>query len=107
MKRLHFQIPNNLSLLHDELLAAIPSLAPIRDAQGNGAPVMAAEGTETELWLTVPDNADETAISAVINAHDPSKTQPDPRKERLTRISEIRAIPRSTWTTAQMREVTS
>lgn len=105
MKRLHFQIPNNLSLLHDELLVAIPALAPIRDADGLGTPVMQVEGDDNNVWLTVPDNADEAALVAVVQAHDPTQQQPDPRGDRLNRIREIQTIPRSNWTSAQMREL--
>jgi len=105
MKRLHFLKSNNLSLLHDELLAAVPALAPIRDAQGLGTAVMAVEGTETEVWLTVPDTADETTIAAVVTAHDPTKVQTDPTKLRLSRIQELVDIGRSNWTASQRNEL--
>ena len=49
MKTLHFAKPNNLSLLHDELIAALPALAPVRDAQGLGTPVIQVEGTATDV----------------------------------------------------------
>ena len=66
---------------------------------------MTVEAVENDIWLTVPDDANETAISAVVQAHDPAGTQPDPRRERLDRIAEINLIPRSQWTTAQLREL--
>ena len=113
MKRLNFTKLNNLSLLHDQLLAAIPDLRPISndqgriDSDGNTAleAVMVVEGTATEVSLTVPDDADQAAIAAVVEAHDHTKSQPDPRQDRLARIAEIDAIARSDWTSAQMREL--
>lgn len=114
MKRLSFTKPNNLSLLHDQLLEAIPDLRPIPNAQGRISdftggvelePVMVVEGLGDEVWLTVPDTADENAIAAVVAAHDPTAKQPDPRGDRLSRIGELSAIPRSNWTAAQLREL--
>ena len=105
MKRLHFQIPNNLSLLHDELITAIPLLAPIRDAEGLGTPVIRAEGDDNNVWLTVPDDADEVAIAAVVQAHDHTKQQPDPTTQQRTRIKELLVIGRSNWTASQRNEL--
>ena len=104
MKRLHFNRPNNLSRLHDELLAAMPTLRQVRvGADGFNEALfdnLRVEGKDNDIWLTVPDDADELAIGAVVLAHDPTRPQPDPRATRLSRIAE-----RSTWTSAQMREV--
>jgi len=77
MKTLQYSKPNNLSLLHDELLTAIPTLAPIRDAEGIGTPVMRVEGRDNEIWLTVPDDADEAEIAAIIASHDGSTVTND------------------------------
>ena len=55
MKRLHYIRPNNLSLLHDELLAAIPVLAPVLNEAGEREPVMWVEGKGDDIWLTVPN----------------------------------------------------
>ena len=105
MKRLHFVKPNKLSALHDELIAALPSLAPVRDADGMGTPVMQVEGLDADVWLTVPDDAGEAAIAAVVQAHDGTMSQPDPSAARRTRISELLQTSRSNWTTAQLREI--
>jgi hypothetical protein len=106
MKRLHFVKPNDLSRLHDQLLAGIPSLAPIRDARGVGKPVMTVEGLGDDIWLTVPDTEDEPTIAAIIQAHDPSaEGPPTPTEARAQRISELLTIPRSDWTVAQQREL--
>jgi len=72
MKTLQYSKPNNLGLLHDELLTAIPTLAPIRDAEGIGTPVMRVEGLDDNIRLTVPDDTNEVAVEAVIAAHDES-----------------------------------
>ena len=76
MKRLHYAKAHTLNLLHDEIITAIPALAPIRDDAGDGTPVMTAvEGKGTDIWLTVPDDADEAAIQAVVDAHDATATR--------------------------------
>ena len=105
MKTLHFVKANNLSALHDEILAAIPSLAPVRDSEGKGTPVMRVEGNASDIWLTVPSDANEAAIEAIIGAHDGTLPQPDPSAERKTRIVELLQTGRGNWTTAQLREI--
>lgn len=84
MKRLHYTRTNNLSKLHDELLAAIPALRPIPNDDGKLVVVMRVEGRGDDIWLTVPDDADETAIAAVVDAHDPTpRPVPPTVEERL------------------------
>ena len=58
-----------------------------------------------DIWLTVPDAGDETAIASVVQAHDETKPQPDPSADRRTRITELLQTARSNWTTAQLREI--
>ena len=81
MKKFYFRRSNNLSLLHDEFLAAIPDLRPIH-LTGNPpdefTPVMSVQGRDVHIWLEVPDDTDETLIAAVVQAHDHTKKQPDP-----------------------------
>tara|TARA_R100001143_G_C3273225_1_gene93176 strand:+ start:128 stop:361 length:234 start_codon:yes stop_codon:yes gene_type:complete len=72
---------NKLSKLHDELLSAISALRPVQadpivliDGVAMKNPVMYVEGVSGEAsdcWvrLVVPDDADESAIQAVIDAH--------------------------------------
>ena len=76
MKTLTYTIPHNLSRLHRELLTACSELRPV---QLEGAEflesVMGVEGTDTTVRLTVPDDADESAIQAVIDAHDSTATR--------------------------------
>lgn len=76
--RLHYERPNDLSKLHDELLAALPALRPTE-----GGPVLAVEGLGDDIWLTVPDDADQDAIAAVVAAHDPTPSEPGPTKNEI------------------------
>ena len=105
MKRLDFARPNNLSALHDELMEAIPTLRPSKDKDGNLTPTIQVEGLGDDVWLTVPDTADEAAISAVVQAHDPTIAQPDPSADRRSRLAELLQTSRTNWTTAQLREI--
>lgn len=75
MKTLNYTMSSNLSLLNDEIMTAIPALAPTRDANGAGTPVMITKGNDTSVQLTVPDDTDEAVVQAVIDAHDASAVQ--------------------------------
>lgn len=73
MKKLTFTKPHNLSQLHDELLVAVPALQPIGEGLERRA-VITVEGSREQpdlVVLYVPDDADETAISNVVNQHSP------------------------------------
>lgn len=120
MKRLHFVKAHDLSRLHDEILAAMPGLKPIPNIAGRVdtlrpptnpptlelEPQLHVEGRGDDIWLTVPDNADETAIASVVQAHNPSAAEPlTPTEARAQRITELLTISRSDWTTAQYREL--
>ncbi|MCH8894100.1 MAG: hypothetical protein J4N75_07195 [Chloroflexi bacterium] len=112
MKALKFNKPNNLSLLHDELMSAIPELRPRLtpnlpsiNGQPATAPVMTVEGLDDDIWLGVPDDVDEAEIATVIAAHDGAATQVDQSADRKTRIAELLQTSRSNWTTAQLREI--
>jgi hypothetical protein len=74
-----FTIPNNLNLLHDELMKEIPALRPVQinDSSGDYAPRMGVQGRGDKIYLSVPDDADIPAIEGVIKRHDASKTQID------------------------------
>jgi hypothetical protein len=75
MKKLHFSRANDLSKLHDELLAAIPTLQKLtsgsapNDLVQNLPDSMVVEGWNEDIWLTVADDADEAAIQVVVDAH--------------------------------------
>jgi len=76
MKTLRYTFSNSLTKFHDELCSAVPSLAPklpdVADPERPDAKeaVIHVEGLGDEVCLTVPDDADEVAIQAVVDAHD-------------------------------------
>lgn len=110
MKTFTFNIQNNLSALHDELLAAIPALRPIPIGPDDNEPVMRIEGKnegDNAGWvrLTVPDAIKKTDLQPVIQAHDPNKPRPDPRRDRRDRMTDLIALGKTNWTTAQLREL--
>ena len=71
MKKLTYTLSNDLSQLHDEILAAIPALRPVT-VSGALTPVMSVIGLNNAVTLFTPDDADEAAIQAVIDAHTPA-----------------------------------
>jgi len=88
MKTLHYARINDLSRLHDELLSAIPGLRPILNAQRQREAVMVVQGREDDIWLTVPDMADEVTIAAVVQSHNPLTPKPPTAAE----IAQAQAI---------------
>jgi hypothetical protein len=64
--------PNQLQKLHEELLAAIPALAPTVDAAGFKHAVFDLLGDEDDLTIIVPDTVTDAAVDAVLAAHDAS-----------------------------------
>ena len=64
---LTYTTPHRLNKIHDELLAAIPSLRPDLES---GYPGAGVTGDGTTLVLEVPDDTDEQAVAAVVAAHD-------------------------------------
>ena len=67
-KKLIFQGLFKSNLLYDELLAAFPAWTPVTS---EGTTRMESRPDGTEVYLFVPDAADEGEIQVVINAHDP------------------------------------
>jgi hypothetical protein len=65
--------PHHLSKLSDELMAAVPSIAPVPGPDGVNMAVMTLSDDGGDvITMTVPDEADEAAIAAVVAAHDPT-----------------------------------
>jgi hypothetical protein len=69
MKTLNYTQAHNAARLYDDLIAAIPSLAPT-----NGAANLLISSNGTALKLTVPDSLNEALIPPVLAAHDPTPT---------------------------------
>lgn len=62
----------NVNQLHDELLNQFPAWRGTQLPDGTFTnPLLGVESTDEEIQLTLPDNADETAVQAVTNAHTP------------------------------------
>jgi len=62
----------DVNQLHDELLAKFPAWRGTQLPDGTFTdPPLRVEYTDQEIMLMVPDNADETAMQAVIKAHTP------------------------------------
>lgn len=89
MKRLQFDRPINLGRLHDQLIAQVPALAPQPGAGGMLQAVMTVEGGTDRAILTVPDEADEAAIQAVVDAHDPTPDVPPARPDYGTDAADV------------------
>jgi hypothetical protein len=70
MKNLSITRPHRLSKLSDELLAAVPSLRPVAGVDGVNVARAVVSGDGRILQLQLPDDADEQAIRAVVDAHD-------------------------------------
>jgi hypothetical protein len=97
MKTLTFVRPHDLGKLHDELLAAgvpLPLVNGCTPVQGRG----------DEIMLTVPDDADEQLIAAVVAAHDPAPAPaPDPDAELKAAIEAAQAQIERTATLDELR----
>ena len=62
----------NVNQLHDELLARFPVWQGTQQPDGTFTDsLLRVEHTDREIRLTVPEDADEAAVQAVIRAHTP------------------------------------
>ena len=97
MKTLTYTRRHDLGRLHDELLAAgvpLPLLDGCTPVQGRG----------DEIILSVPDDADEQAIAAVVAAHDPTPVpEPDPDADLKAAIEAAQAEIERTATLDDLR----
>jgi hypothetical protein len=79
-----------LGKLHDDLVAAIPALAPTGTGIDSQA-VFTLAGTDDGIILEVPDGIVESEVDAVVSAHDP--TTPGPAEQaQLTAAANERTI---------------
>ena len=86
-KHLKYTHPHAAVQLYDELIAAIPALAPV-PIPGSNPPtkraVLKLSKSGLVVTLSVPDDADEAAIEAVVMAHVIRPVIPSPGRARLT-----------------------
>ena len=78
-KKLTYQGLFKSYLLADELQVAFPSWGGVTS---EGTSRMQSKPDGTEVYLSVPDKADEGKIQAVIDAHDPNKLSAGEQKEQ-------------------------
>ena len=74
MKQLTYTKEHRLDQLTDELIAAIPSLAPVlipNDPDHAMQSVMTVQSTGTQITVTVPDETVDAEVDAVVDAHNP------------------------------------
>ena len=99
----------SLSLLGEELAAQVPTFLRTRDNDDGTKRALDDSGVvlgyDGYVEIHFADDIDPGEVTAVVAAHDATKPRPDPRGDRLARIAEIGAIPRSNWTASQMREL--
>ena len=83
MKHLHYVKPNRINKLHDELIANVPSVANVL-VDGVSTATMQVQGVGNDIYLDVPDNADEPAIAAVVAVHVPIPYGPSEAQAAFT-----------------------
>ncbi|HXI18489.1 MAG TPA: hypothetical protein VNM48_19160 [Chloroflexota bacterium] len=112
MKTLTLTKAHQLGQLHDELLAAFPSLrdtlraegpstgARVKDPDNAGQYVTLPADPPDTFHLTVPNDADEAAIAAVVKAHDPTVLSASERQdaERAAADTDLHAGAAATMT---------
>lgn len=104
-KRLTISRRHHLDKLHDELLAAIPALAPKANDAGEREAVFTLSGDGGELVLEIPDDVDEAAVAAVVNAHDPTPPPPPPPPLAKRLLTRLEATDPTLVTATQLRAV--
>lgn len=72
MKTLTYSKLHDLGGLHDELIAAVPSLRPVDGPDGFKVAVMTVLGVGDVITLEVPSASNTSAIDEVVAAHDPA-----------------------------------
>ena len=92
MKTFTYTQPHKLNQLHDELLVAFPALseslrlegpssgARVKDSDNDGEYITLPADPPDTFHVTVPDDTDEAAIAAVVQAHDPTVVSASERR---------------------------
>ena len=76
MKTLTYTKANNLSQLHDELIAAIPNFRRVRTRVGEFDDGLAdtgrVYGDGAAITIVYADDIDDAAVQAIVDAHTPA-----------------------------------
>lgn len=82
--------------LHEELLARFPQWQGTKRADGKFTnPTLQVESNGSKVLLTLPEDADEAAVQAVIAAHTPTPSKrktPTTLEDRVARVEQILGI---------------
>lgn len=63
------------------------------------------EGDDNNIWFTVPDDAEEPEIEAVVQAQDVTPIRLNPNQLRPQEIEELLGIGRSNWSASRRNEL--
>lgn len=76
-KTLHIQKRDiHPAKLMDELLTALPDLRVVSTKEAPADPKLRIFSKGRETWIEVPDDVEESAVEAVLAAHNPTPPQP-------------------------------
>jgi hypothetical protein len=80
MQKLEFNKPNNLSQLHDEIIAQVPNFHRVvigQDGLNKATEDWGrVEGLDDLIRISFADDIDPAKITAVVNAHEPKPKSP-------------------------------
>ena len=82
MKTFTYSLDANIDLLQQELDFAFPQFRGTPVPGGFKNPQMRMDFEGLDIWIHVPDSADEAAFDAVISAHDNSGETEEQRRNR-------------------------
>lgn len=100
-KTLEYTGTFNPELLYDELLAAFPQYVGVPPAPNLLNLFLSGVAPAMSLRVSVPDNADEAALDAIVAAHNPALPAPSAVGEQLANDARVafRNLPNyATWT---------
>jgi len=111
MKRLTFNTAHNLDLLHDELIGGIPNFRrTIKDASGIDINTEDSGSVRSRLGkveITFADDIEDSAVRAIMVAHNHTTPQVNLRTIRLAGIDALRTIGKENWTDGEFKELVS
>lgn len=73
MQALSVSKPNSPAQLYDELIDAIPSLAPVPGEGGRNVSVLSLVANGNEISIVFPEGVPVSDVSAVVAAHKPGE----------------------------------